>query len=82
MTEHTACADSPDRDIPSACKSATAGLPLAPERAFVVQLRSGPECGPVHMQGRVEHVASGRTLQFRTTTELLDFIVRALSPPP
>lgn len=82
MTEHTVGAESLDRDIPSAHKPATAGQPLAPERAFVVQFRSGPECDPALMRGRVEHVASGRTLQFGSTAELLDFVQRALTLLP
>jgi hypothetical protein len=82
MSEHTVGADFPDRGFPNARKPATARQPLAPERAFVVQLRSGPESAPAQMQGRVEHVASGRTLQFGSTAELLDFLLRALTPQP
>lgn len=81
MSLHTADTDFPDRESLNAGKPATTGRPLTPERAFVLQLRNGPECGLTLMQGRVEHVASGRTLQFQTTAELLDFVVRALRPP-
>ncbi|HKE83504.1 MAG TPA: hypothetical protein VKB50_07120 [Vicinamibacterales bacterium] len=44
--------------------------------AFVVQFRPSTdfECGQV--EGRVEHIASGRTASFTSTGELLDMLAR------
>lgn len=44
--------------------------PLSSERAFVVQLRGKGG----RFAGRVEHMASGETLQFDSPEELLAFL--------
>ncbi|MGH6785131.1 MAG: hypothetical protein ACREBP_10980 [Sphingomicrobium sp.] len=55
------------------------GRPLDPLGAFVVQFRAGPIADPDLHPGRVEHVASGQTLQFGSTAELLGFIRQRLA---
>jgi hypothetical protein len=57
-------------------------VPLPPERAFVVQLRRGAEPGGEIFIGRVEHMASGAVLRFRSALELTDFIARICTPKP
>ena len=51
--------------------------PLSPERAFVVQFRSGS--GPGRFAGRVEHMPSARATHFGSVEELLAFITRILA---
>jgi hypothetical protein len=50
--------------------------PLSPERAFVVQFRSGS--GPRRFAGRVEHMPSARATHFGSPEELLAFLTRVL----
>jgi hypothetical protein len=47
---------------------------LSVHRTFVVQLHVGAVAG--RYSGRVEHVASGRTVQFASLETLLDFMER------
>ena len=49
---------------------------LSPQRAFVVQFRSGS--GPARFAGRVEHMPSARATHFGSVEELLAFITRNL----
>lgn len=53
--------------------------PLSPQRAFVVQFRTGAgaESGP--FAGRVEHMVSGQATRFHSLEELVAFITRVLS---
>jgi hypothetical protein len=54
--------------------------------AFVVQFRTATDFGANHVEGRIEHIASGRTAHFESTSELLAVIERmwtnALSDRP
>lgn len=50
---------------------------LAPERAFVVQLRAGES---VQLAGRVENVATGQHQLFDSGEELNEFIRRTAGP--
>jgi hypothetical protein len=47
-------------------------------RAFVIQL--GPDSDPAtgRFEGRVEHVASGASVRFARSEELLDFLARTI----
>ena len=49
---------------------------LLPERAFVVEFRSGGTTGPGEppLSGRVEHVVSGKAARFESGKELLAFV--------
>jgi hypothetical protein len=49
---------------------------LSVDRAFVVQFRESPGA----WQGRVEHIASGRSLTFTSRAELLAFLSPAVPP--
>ncbi len=51
--------------------------PLSPERAFVVQFRSGS--GPGRFADRVEHMPSAQATHFGSLEELLAFITRVLA---
>ena len=60
-------------------------VPFPPERAFVVQLRPPAEPGGEVFVGRVEHVASGEFVRFRSAAELLAFMAslgRTTKPVP
>ena len=46
--------------------------------AFVVQFGDCTSFETGHVEGRVEHVASGRTLRFASIGELLAFVARVL----
>jgi hypothetical protein len=46
--------------------------------AFVIQFRAGTDFGAGRVAGRVEHIASGRTVQFDSAGALLDVLARAL----
>ncbi len=75
MNDHTP----DDRRGDDTAERGTSGQALQPERAFVVQFRSGPLASRRRLQGRVEHVVSGETLRFGSTAELLDFLTRLLA---
>ena len=72
-----------DERARSGIPAATA-VPLPPDRAFVVQLRRPNDPAGEIFVGRVEHMASGSVLRFRTAAELTDFIARFCAPnvPP
>jgi hypothetical protein len=48
------------------------------QRAFVVQF-DRPEGGRARLRGRVELVASGEAIRFRSLKQLVGFMVRSLS---
>jgi hypothetical protein len=52
---------------------------LAPERTFVIQLRSDSDLSERTLCGRVEHVVSGDSERFGSLDALLAFIKRHLS---
>ena len=47
--------------------------------AFVLKFRSDAEPGAGPFEGRVEHVASGRSAQFRTPEELRAIVAQLLA---
>ena len=49
---------------------------LAPERTFVVQLRSDSDLAQRQVHGRVEHVVSGESEPFASLDALLAFMSR------
>jgi hypothetical protein len=55
--------------------------PLSPHWAFVVQLREGAPLTPQHIQGRVEHITSGRAMDFHSLAALLTFMEAVLTAP-
>ena len=55
------------------------GLPMTDfhhDGAFVVQFRAKTDFQQGRVEGRVEHVASGRAAHFTSTEELLDMFAR------
>jgi hypothetical protein len=54
--------------------------PLSPHWAFVVQLREGTPLTPEGVQGRVEHITSGRVTDFSSLAGLLAFMQAVLPP--
>jgi len=50
-------------------------------RAFVLQFDLAADPAAGRFEGRVEHVASGRSVRFTTTEELIAFVVRVLNTP-
>jgi hypothetical protein len=52
------------------------GLPHA--GAFVVQFRAGTDFETGHVQGRVEHIASGQAARFQSLDELIGTLARLL----
>ena len=52
---------------------------LSPHWAFVVQIREGSGFTPETLDGRVEHIVSGRATTFTKLGQLLDFIERTLA---
>ena len=55
--------------------------PLSPHWAFVVQLRQGTALTSQAIQGRVEHITSGRAADFGSLDALLALIAQVLTPP-
>jgi len=51
---------------------------LQHDSAFVVQFRRGPDFETGFVEGRVEHVASGRAMRFESMDELLNLFVRLM----
>jgi hypothetical protein len=47
--------------------------------AFVLQFPAGADPGTGPFEGRVEHVATGRGIQFRTPEELRAFVAQVLA---
>jgi len=66
-------------------KSAVALAPidesLPPEQAFVIRFRADTGFARGHVNGRIEHVVSGRGMRFASYDEMLGFIRRTLSEP-
>ncbi|MEO7117156.1 MAG: hypothetical protein ABIZ18_15025 [Caldimonas sp.] len=54
---------------------------LAPDWAFVVQLRAGSSFEPAALCGRIEHVASGKAGNFDSLEGLRLFMQRLLDNP-
>jgi hypothetical protein len=52
---------------------------LLPQGAFVVQFRVGSGIEPSRCAGRVEHIASGRAMSFRSQEELWAFTMQILT---
>jgi hypothetical protein len=50
--------------------------------AFVVQFRTPTDFERGRVEGRVEHIASGRTARFASTRELLETLARLLKSAP
>jgi hypothetical protein len=48
--------------------------PLPYDRSFVVQLGRDADPGAGTIAGRAEHIATGRSLRFRSWEELLAFV--------
>jgi len=57
--------------------SVEADAPLSPYWAFVVQFRALPG-RPAYPAGRVEHLASGRTIHFQSMKELSAYLTAEL----
>ena len=53
---------------------------LPPNRAFVVQFTGDLASGDV-LQGRAEHLASGRVVHFESLTHLSEFVERVFTQP-
>jgi hypothetical protein len=62
--------DTPDSPLPA---------PLSPQWAFVVQLREGTSFNTTHIQGRVEHIISGKAALFHSLEELRAFMEQVLA---
>ena len=54
--------------------------PLAPQWAFVVQLREGTALTREALWGRAEHILSGQAVHFQSLEELVAFFRRVLAP--
>lgn len=59
--------------------TALQGASLAPHWAFVVQLREGSPLDAAQLQGRIEHVASGKATTFESVEQALEFMRQVLS---
>jgi hypothetical protein len=55
---------------------------LSPDTAFVVHVAAGTDAAAGLVCGRIEHVVSGTSSRFTSTTELLEFIGRVLARSP
>ncbi len=53
--------------------------PLSPHWAFVVQLRQGTSFEPTDIQGRIEHVISGKATTFSSLEDARAFMARVLA---
>jgi len=53
--------------------------PLSPQRAFVVQFRTGTGAEPGRFVGRVEHMTSGQATRFASVEDLVTFVTRVLA---
>jgi hypothetical protein len=62
-------------------KGATDISSFSVERAFVVQFRAVDEDARARLNGRVEHVSSGRAQYFSSMQELWLFMETALNKP-
>jgi hypothetical protein len=50
------------------------------QRDFVIQLRPDSDVFAGQFDGRVEHIASGRSAHFRGVQDLLAFMAHSLAP--
>jgi hypothetical protein len=64
---------------PAAGYSRRAMQGLQHDGAFVVQIGDCVDFETDRVEGRVEHVASGRTMRFESINELLTFMARVLA---
>jgi len=55
--------------------------PLPYDRAFVIQLGRDADPGGGAVAGRAEHIASGRSVRFRSWDELIAFAASCSSGP-
>lgn len=55
---------------------------LAPDWAFVVQLREGTSFAGGEICGRIEHVVSGRAMLFRSLEQARAFMERVIAGAP
>lgn len=46
--------------------------------AFVIQFRAGTDFEAGRVEGRVEHIASGRTARFESSGELVAFLAQVI----
>ena len=63
-----------DAAVKNDLASASAPAPLDGASAFVVHLTSTDSRHTGVVSGRVEHVTSGRSIRFSTTTQLVEFM--------
>lgn len=54
--------------------SASPSAPLAPDWAFVLQLRERTPLVAEQLQGRIEHVTSGKATNFDSLAQALEFV--------
>ena len=52
------------------------------DQAFVIRFRADTDPTLERIDGRIEHVVSGRGIRFGTTAEMLEFIRRMLTESP
>ncbi|HYD47184.1 MAG TPA: hypothetical protein VEB21_02490 [Terriglobales bacterium] len=65
------------------CRISTeAGTPLSADTAFVVHVTTLEEDAPGVVEGRIEHINSGRSLRFASVAELLRFMRQVLAAGP
>ena len=57
----------------------TPASPLTARSAFVVHLATGGADTPDTIHGRIEHIPSGRTIQFASSAELIGFMQSTLA---
>jgi len=50
------------------------------QRDFVIQLRPDSDLRAGQFDGRVEHIASGRSAHFRGIQDLLAFVAQCIAP--
>ena len=55
---------------------------LPADRAFVIRLRAGVDPTQERLDGRIDHVVSGRGVRFGSYAEALSFIQRVLASSP
>ena len=69
----------PHSDRTPSAPTAALPAPLSPHWAFVLQLRQGTPLKPTGMQGRVEHLSSGKATTFHSLEELRTFMERIVA---
>jgi hypothetical protein len=53
--------------------------PFHPDWAFVIQLCEGSPLSVAQLQGRIEHVTSGKASTFESAEQVLEFMGRVLT---